>query len=52
VKASAERIADLLIKRSEECKAADEGTSEDPKGKKKKKKKNRGRGRLNVDDFL
>lgn len=52
VKAPAERIADLLIKRSEECKAADEGTSEDPKGKKKKKMKNRGRGRLNVDDFL
>ena len=45
VKVPADKIADLLLQRSEECKGTTEDCSDDPKGKgKKKEKSKKGRG--------
>ena len=53
MKDPADRIADLLIRRSEECRGNPEDCLDDPKGKGKKKQKNqKSRGRLNVGDFM
>ena len=53
VKASADRIAELLVQRSEECRGAAEDCFDDPKGKGKRKKKNKkGRGRLKTEDLM
>jgi hypothetical protein len=53
VKVPADRIAELLVQRSEECRGAAEDCSDDPKGKGKKKKKNKkGRGRLKIEDLM
>ena len=53
VKDPGDKIADLLIRRSEECRGNPEDSPDDPKGKGKKKKKNKkGRGRLDISDFM
>ena len=54
VKAPADKIADLLIQRSEECRGDVEDCPDDPKskGKKKKKKTNKSRGRLKIEDLM
>ena len=53
VKVPADRIVELLVQRSEECRGAAEDCSDDPKGKGKKKKKNKkGRGRLKIEDLM
>ena len=53
VKDPADKIADLLIRRSEECRGNPEDCPVDPKGKGKKKKNNKkSRGRLNIADFM
>ena len=53
VKAPADKIADLLLQRSEECKGTAEDCSDDPKGKgKKKKKSKKGRGRLKIEELM
>ena len=49
----ADKIADILIRRSEECRSTAEDCLDDPKGKgKKKKKTKKSRGRLNIGDFM
>ena len=53
VKAPADKIADLLLQRSEECRGTVEDCPDDPKGKGKKKKKNKkGHGRLKIEDLM
>ena len=53
VKAPADKIANLLLQRSEECKGTAEDCSDDPKGKgKKKKKSKKGRGRLKIEELM
>ena len=53
VKVPADKIAEMLIKRSEECRGDAEDCPDDPKGKGKKKKKNKkGRGQLKIDEFM
>ena len=53
VKDPADKIADLLIRRSEECRGTPEDCLDDPKGKgKKKKKTKKSRGRLNISDLM
>ena len=48
-----DKIADILIRRSEECRVAAEDCLDDPKGKgKKKKKSKKSRGQLNIGDFM
>ena len=49
----ADKIADILIRRSEECRSIAEDCLDDPKGKGKKKKKiKKSRGRLNISDLM
>ena len=53
VKGPADKIADLLLQRSEECRGAVEDCPDDPKGKgKKKKKTKKSRGRLKIEDLM
>ena len=53
VKVPADKIAEMLVRRSEECRGDAEDCPDDPKGKGKKKKKNKiGRGRLKIDEFM
>ena len=48
----ADKITDILIQRSEECRVAAEDCLDDPKSKGKKKKNKKSRGRLNIRDFM
>ena len=53
VKRPADKIADLLIQLSKECRGAAEDCPDDPKGKgKKKKKTKKSRGRLKIEDLM
>ena len=53
VKDPADKIADLLIRRSEECSGNPEDCPDNPRGKDKKKKKTKkSRGRLNISDLM
>jgi hypothetical protein len=53
VQAPADKIAEMLVRRSEECRGGVEDCPDDPKGKGKKKKKNKkGRGRLKIEEFM
>ena len=53
VKAPADKIVNLLLQRSEECRGTVEDCPDDPKGKGKKKKNNKkGHGRLKIEDLM
>ena len=53
VKAPADKIAEMLIRRSEECRGDAKDCPDDPKGKGKKKKKNKkSQGQLKIDEFI